>query len=310
MKNLAIGVDIGGSHISCCLVDISQKKIFSESLVTLEINNRAAANEIISAWAKAIHQLCEKINCNQLAGVGFAMPGPFDYASGIAKFTHEVDKYHALFDVDVAESLSKLLPFDKSQFRFMNDASAFAVGEALLGKAKDVLHSISLTLGTGFGSAFIENYLPVIDRLDVPKLGCLWHLPFKDGIGDDYFSTRWFVKRYHELTGLQIDGVKELVTLAQERKEIQEIFNEFGNNLSVFLSEWINKFNAEKLVLGGNITGAYSLFGSALEKGFKNRGVVIQTGISELKENAALVGAACMFVEDYWLKLQPLLPKM
>ena len=45
----------------------------------------------------------------------------------------------------------------------MNDASAFAVGEAWAGSASDFNRSLSITLGTGFGSAFISNHIPIVD---------------------------------------------------------------------------------------------------------------------------------------------------
>ena len=72
----------------------------------------------------------------------------------------------------------------------MNDASSFAVGEAWAGSASKFDRSLSITLGTGFGSAFISNRIPIVDGPLVPKLGCIYHLPYRDGIADDYFSTR------------------------------------------------------------------------------------------------------------------------
>ncbi len=107
---------------------------------------------------------------------------------------------------------------DNFPVRFMNDVSSFAVGEALVGKAAKVKRSMSITLGTGFGSAFISDRIPVVDGPDVPKLGCVYHLPYKDGIADDYFSTRWFLGSYKKLTGKEMKGVKELAGMAAADK--------------------------------------------------------------------------------------------
>ncbi len=92
----------------------------------------------------------------------------------------------------------------------MNDASAFAVGEAWAGSASGSNRSLAITFGTGFGSAFISNKIPVVDGPEVPRIGCVYHLPYKDGIADDYFSTRWFLGRYKAITGKELKGVKEL----------------------------------------------------------------------------------------------------
>jgi len=91
----------------------------------------------------------------------------------------------------------ELVSLDGNQaIRFMNDASSFAVGEAWIGNAAGYKRSLFITLGTGFGSAFLEKGIPVVERDDIPPMGCLWHLPFRDGISDDYFSTRWIIKQY------------------------------------------------------------------------------------------------------------------
>ena len=71
-----------------------------------------------------------------------------------------------------------LMPFqtvlvfsDGFLIRFMNDASSFAVGEAWAGSASKFNRSLSITLGTGFGSAFISNRIPIVDGPEVPKTG-------------------------------------------------------------------------------------------------------------------------------------------
>ena len=101
----------------------------------------------------------------------------------------------------------------------MNDASSFAVGEAWAGSATKVKRSLSITLGTGFGSAFISDRIPIVDGPLVPKIGCVYHLPYRDGIADDYFSTRGFWAGIRNITGKELKGVKELAELASSDKD-------------------------------------------------------------------------------------------
>jgi glucokinase len=195
--------------------------------------------------------------------------------------------------------------------RYMNDATAFAVGEAWIGKAAGHKKSIAITLGTGFGSAFIESGLPVLEREDVPKLGCVWHLPYKDGIADDYFSTRWYIKSYATKTGNSLSGVREIAELASKRdNNAISLFNEFGNNLGKFLGTWINSFGAEVIVIGGNMTGAYNLFGPSLQSAFEKQKINVKVQLSELKEDAAIIGSARLLDGSFWEKIKPLLSKM
>ena len=311
MKNYAIGVDIGGSHISCAVIDLKNRKILSDTYSSQEVNNKAEAGVILNNWITAINRSLTAIDVNELAGIGFAMPGPFEYEKGIAKFSHEVDKYESLFGINIINYLREAFSLeDESQVRFMNDASAFAVGEAWFGKAAEVAKSVSITLGTGFGSAFIDEGLPVVERDDVPKMGCVWHLPFRSGIGDDYFSTRWFVKRYTERTGKQAAGVKEIAEKAKTDPWVEEIFIEYGQNLGLFLGPRLKKFEAEVLVIGGNVSAAFSLFGSTFKEILQDIGVNTTIQISELKEKAALMGSARMFEGEFWPRVKPLLAKM
>ena len=126
-QKYAVGTDIGGSHISCALIDLEHQMILPESRVSLPVDNKAPADEILNVWAEAIGESVLGIEIGQLAGIGFAMPGPFDYVNGIALF-EKVEKYLGLYGVNVSEGIRKLLGLSpKVAFRYMNDATAFAI---------------------------------------------------------------------------------------------------------------------------------------------------------------------------------------
>ena len=179
-----------------------------------------------------------------------------------------------------------------------------------MGKAKGFDRSVSITLGTGFGSAFIDDGVPVVDRSDVPVQGCVWHIPFENGIADDYFSTRWFIRRYAEKSGQKAAGVKEIADQINHDSQAMDVFREFGSNLGDFLGPWLQKFHAGVLVIGGNVSGAYNLFGSYLENSFKSQNLRVQISISELKEDAAIIGSARLLEEEFWKKIKPFLASM
>ena len=309
-QNTAIGVDIGGSHISCAAVDLVSYRVLKETLTEAEVNNKAQADEIIGIWANTLSGAMKKIRHGKLKGIGFGMPGPFDYVKGIS-YIKGVAKYEHLYGCNVREEILAKLNVPKDfHVRFMNDVSAFAVGEALVGKASKVSRSMSVTLGTGFGSAFIKDRVPIVDGPEVPKLGCVYHLPYKDSIADDYFSTRWFLGSYMKLTGKQLGGVKEIAGLAGSDKIVRDLFTEFGNNLGAFLAPWLIRFRAEIVVVGGNISNSYNLFGSIFESSLKKEGCNCRVALSGLKEDAAFLGAAYLLDDDFWKSVQHALPLM
>ena len=311
MRKYAIGADIGGSHISCAIIDLDKETIIRESFATQKVNNQSSAEDILESWSTALRQSISFIDRSQLAGIGFAMPGPFDYPNGIAMFTESVAKYQNLHGINVALRLKQILELEEGcDVRFMNDASAFAIGEAWMGKASNVDRSVSITLGTGFGSAFVDDGVVVVDRDDVPKLGCVWHLPYNGGIADESFSTRWFIKQYAEKANIQTTGVKEIADKAVTDPIAKEIFVEYGTHLGEFLAPWLKKFQAEALVIGGNVTGAYKYFGIPFETALKKQHVATVIHISDHMEDAAIIGSARMFDPEFWEKIRPLLSKM
>jgi glucokinase len=309
-KSIAIGSDIGGSHITCAAIDLASGKILRDTISEREVNNQAPAKDIIGVWADALSGSLAKVPFENVKGIGFAMPGPFDYVKGIC-YIRGVAKYENLYGINVQEAIAGALksPTD-FLIRFMNDASSFAVGEAWAGSATNERKSLSITLGTGFGSAFISDRIPIVDGPLVPKIGCVYHLPYRDGIADDYFSTRGLLGRYKSLTGKELRGVKELAELASTDKKVMDLFADFGDNLALFLAPWLTGFEAEILVIGGNISHAYNLFGEVFESRLKKENCTSRVALSKLKEDAALMGSAYLLDDDFWKSVQHALPLM
>jgi glucokinase len=309
-KNIALGADIGGSHITCAGIDLVSGKIIKETITGRSVNNQASSDEIIGIWSDAVSAVLSKVEAANVKGIGFAMPGPFDYVKGIC-YIKGVAKYESLYGINIKDAIAaKLGVSDDFLIRFMNDASSFAVGEAWAGSASKFNRSLSITLGTGFGSAFISNRIPIVDGPQVPKLGCIYHLPYKDGIADDYFSTRGLLGRYKKLTGKELCGVKDLAELASSDKTVIDLFTDFGDNAGLFLAPWLNKFGADILVIGGNISHAYNLFGDVFENRLKTEGCSCEVAISKLKEDAALLGSAYLLDDNFWKSVQHALPLM
>lgn len=310
-RHIAIGIDIGGSHISCGAVDLKINQLIQGTCFDARVDNQASADAILKSWADAIKRTIDIVGINQIAGIGFAIPGPFNYANGIALFKGDNEKYPNLYGVNVVFEIHTRLEIPADvPVRFINDATAFAVSEAWIGVGQGYSRQIALTLGTGFGSAFIADGIPVLEGDTVPEQGCVWHLPFKDGIADDYFSTRWFEKNYLKLTGREVNGVKEIAVLFDTDDNARKLIAEYGSNMGDFLAPWILKFGASHIVIGGNIAGAYDKFGTYLLQSLANHRVVCGISLSVLKENAAIIGSARLMDENFFAEVEPLLSKM
>lgn len=305
---IAIGVDIGGSHITSAAVNLRTFEILQNTTYSTKINNKASKDVVLQDWSKAINKTVESASMLSKADIGFAIPGPFNYKEGVALFEGENDKYESLFNVSIREELPKFINSEKVNLRFLNDATSFGVGVSTQGKAKDCQKVIVVTLGTGFGSAFINNGVPQVTSNDVPKDGCLWDKPYKSGISDDYFSTRWCIERYYEITSKRVKGVKEIAEADNE--DSKAVFNEFGANMAEFMIPYIQKFEAEIMVMGGNISKASGLFLPALKNELQKAGIRLEFEVSPLMEDAAIIGSAKLFVNDFWNLVKNDLPEL
>ena len=55
MKNkIAIGVDVGGSHVSSTAYNIETKQLLDHTHAENDLNNHGHADEVIDAWGKTI----------------------------------------------------------------------------------------------------------------------------------------------------------------------------------------------------------------------------------------------------------------
>ncbi|WP_271783772.1 ROK family protein [Aquimarina algiphila] len=288
---MVLGVDIGGSHISVAIID-EKKPNQIQQIYTMKVGHKDDLNLILESWMCTIDLAIDNLGGEKLKGIGIAIPGPFDYKNGIFPKKGE-SKFDTLCNVNLKSCIIEKLNLDPSVFvRFYNDAACFGIGEAWVGELIPYQKSIAITLGTGLGATFLNKGVPLTKGKGVPLYGELYHLPFGDGIADTHFSTQWFQRRYKEITGQDIAGVKELIACKEHLKITTQIFKEFAQNLAFFLSSWIQDFDAEGIVIGGNISNAWSFFEKELYTAFNVLRIEIPIHKSKLQENAALMGGA------------------
>lgn len=274
-----IGVDIGGSHITAAHVDATNFKVVKSSLIRERVASMEGADVIIKAWVDALAPLIERSG-DEVIRVGIAMPGPFDYKKGIS-LMKGTKKYDSLYEVNVLEILAEKLGIPQDHILFRNDAEAFLHGELASGAVAGEKRAVGITLGTGLGSA--SNCQG--ETLDADRA----FIPFKDGIAEEYISTRWFSKRYLELTGKEIKNVESLLASGDEAI-IGDIFEEFGENLASFLNDFIRQEKPTVVVIGGNIAKTWDYFIPVVLRFLEDKTVVLKQSV--MWEDAALVGAA------------------
>jgi len=288
-----LGVDIGGSHISCAPVDSVTGEILHGRIYSMEVHSNGSCADIVEALNRHISAAVANID-GIMEGIGLAVPGPFDEARGISLITG-VQKFDSLFGLNIREAIRAALGNTVKPIVFINDAAGFALGEFYSGAAKGSSRTLVVTLGTGFGSAFLMNGIPQThenEKEGIPPDGYLYHASFGESIADDYFSTRRFLRRWKEKTGQEISSVKEISEKALDNDPSALcIFDEFTADLALFISPWLERFKPDTWVIGGNIAKSAPLFLYKLKDAlriFPN----VNIKICELWDSAPIVGGA------------------
>jgi glucokinase len=251
-------------------------------------------------------ELSNQFSSIKLSGIGFAFPGPFDYQNGIS-LMKGLNKFDHLYGVNLRDELTAAIREDillKESFhqnftlRFLNDGDLFALGEYLAGSAKASLRTFCICIGTGIGSSFLEKGNLVKKAPNVPKYGWIYHTPYEDGIVDDYISARGILslsKNYPSLKSVM--EVKQLSDVANSGSiAALEVFREFGRQLKEVLLPFIEAYQPDTLVIGGQIAKSFLLFGDEITVECGNRGITLS--VSTNTSEAILKGVAGLFKED------------
>ena len=270
-----LGADIGGSHITAAVVDVEGRILLKDTYIREHLDTNGSVAEIIGRWTGVIKKSIE-LSGAKVDDIGLALPGPFDYEQGIS-YIKDQGKYDKLYAVNVKEKLAEALDISPNDITFDNDAACFLRGEIFSGNAEEGVNLLGITLGTGLGSVVSVN-----GKVSDAEL---WCSSFRDGIAEDYLSTRWFIKKYDELTGKSVKDVRQICEIATD-ENLKTIFFDFGNNLKDFLQAQINEFAPQQIIIGGNITKASAHFMPIIET------LTVPIKIASLGEDSALMGAA------------------
>ncbi|PAV28341.1 hypothetical protein CIL05_17045 [Virgibacillus profundi] len=274
-NHLMLALDVGGTFIKGCIIENHQ--IRTSTIKKYHTYSYLDADAILNNFKLIIEDFFyqylrdhNKKSINRL-NIGFTFPGPFDYQNGIS-YVKGVGKFDTLYEMNIREEILKRLlaaslPVnDQIKIRFENDCRLFGIG---VSEELSEQKLICLTIGTGLGSAYLEKGKILKDKKGIPPEGYLYQVPYKKSIVDDYFSIRGILKLALS-KGIDIDRyntVKDISLLAKEKDNSAiQTFETFGNNLAEMLEPHIQSFQPDKIVLGGQISKSFDLFGNPLRK--------------------------------------------
>jgi glucokinase len=273
-------LDIGGTHVTAGRVQLSSATVEPDARVRLEFAGDAILVRILEA--------AESVATPETRRFGVAAPGPFDYEAGVSLVTH---KLPGLYGIDLRRELAEAVGLDGEAVSFLNDAEAFLLGEWWAGVARGHARALGITLGTGLGSAFLEEGRFVRSGPRVPADGALWTLAFRGRPVEETISSKAVVARY----GADRDertSVEEIAARARAGDApARRVFEGLGVDLAQFLAAPLAAFDPSCLVVGGSIAQAWDLLGpTLLQRLAAYRSLVVARAVNI--DDAPLLGAA------------------
>jgi glucokinase len=280
-------LEIGGSHVTAAQVEPLQGTVLRRTRAALWSGGTA------EALLAAITATATELGAPAGAVWGAAVPGPFDYARGLARYK-DVGKFDALNGVDVGGALREAIVPRPAGFRFLGDAIAFGLGEWAYGAARGHHRAAAITLGTGVGSAFLDGGRPVTTGPDVPPEGRADLLSIGGRPLEETVSTRAVVAAYKAAGGHPCETAAHVTAAAatgdaRAVRIVEQAYNELGRALAPFL----HRFGASVLVVGGGISAAWELISGPLDEGLRAGGArELPVVTSPDTETSALLGTA------------------
>ena len=301
-------LEVGGTHVSAALVDPVSWSV--RAATRLELDADASAEALIGAFAAA----AATVAAPDGAVWGCAMPDPFDYERGIGQF-EGVGKFTSLRGVDVGAALRERL---RAPVAFLNDADAFVLGEWAAGSLRAVARCAGITLGTGVGSGWLVDGVPVDPG--VPPGGRIHRMSIDGRPLEDVVSRRAIRRAYAAAGGTaadeagQADGVgasdgageadragasdgagtadvREIAEAARAGDALsRRVLDGAMSALGRVVGQCVAAFGPHALVIGGSMSASWDLLEPAFRSGAGNGLPPISVAVDS--DRAPLVGAA------------------
>ena len=312
MKKLVIGIDIGGTRTKIGLVDLTLGKVLETVIYPTESKNVTNFEQKIG---ETIQYFQTKITENQIIlGVGIGVSS-FVFEDGTVDSTYGFMDF--MEDYPLAEIIEKAynLPC-----KIDNDARLVALGEALYGQGKGFERVLVLTLGTGLGLGFVGNqklneklpfghmggHISITqngEKCYCGKIGCLESFVSATGILKAAQKLNWHEKN------LNLPFTVESIFYASEsgNNEAKLIINDFLEYLKIGISNYINLYAPDRIILGGGVAKGLKIYLPILQEitqlgPYKTYKISIE--ISELEENSGILGSAALYNNS--IKFPPL----
>ncbi len=314
-----IGIDLGGTNIAAGIVDENCKIVCKGSVPT---GRTRSFEDIMKDMADLCKSLIKDadISEEEVGAMGIGSPGSLDIENVRVLYSNNIPCFN---NTDVGGELKKYFP--GVDVYIENDANAAAYGEFLAGAAKGCKNAVAITLGTGIGGGIIID--GKIYSGSNHAGGELGHTVIvadgasctcgRAGCWEAYASVTALIREtteiiedypdsvIHDMIKKEgkVSGRTSFDAMRQGDEAGKKIVEQYIKYIGVGVTNIINIFQPEKLVVGGGISKEGETILAPLREFVKNE-VYTRTSeclkpcevvVAELGNDAGIIGAAMLF---------------
>lgn len=319
MKDVTVGIDIGGTNTKFGIVDSEGRVLYQSKLPT---QRHADFKDYINELGSAIRYGLEQTKGNyNIQGIGVGAPNANYFRGTIEHAPNLVWKGV----IPIVEIMQK--DFNVPVI-ITNDANAAAMGEMIYGNAKGMRDFIVITLGTGLGSGIVANgdliygfegFAAELGHVTVNpngrqcgcgKVGCLETYVSATGIKRTVYKLLADYIEESELRGISFHDLStKMITEVALRGDLvaKAAFEYTGKILGSKLADTVAHTNPEAIFLFGGLSLAGDLIFAPTKKYleanlmpiYKNKVKILPSGLQN--QSAPILGASSLVV-DYFNK--------
>ena len=296
---MRIGIDVGGSHIGLGLVNKDGKLVLKDEK-DYDKRQEDMSNIVLETIIELINKNIDNNNVKkeEIESIGIAFPGTVSETAVIKAENLGIDNF------EVVEKIKK--HFDVP-IHLENDAKCAAIAEKEFGSLKEYEDAVFLIIGTGVGGAVYLNGKLLrpkrysgfeVGHTVINKNGIKCNCG-RNGCFEVYSSMRRLKEKINKEFNLNtIDGIKirEFMEENKDNKKLNEILDEYTQNLEIGIANLINIFEPQAISIGGSF-GHYDILLKRLQDKINektelyNKEQIPKIVIAELKNDAGMIGA-------------------
>ncbi len=315
MKQIVIGIDLGGTKISTALVD-NAGEIMAHDYRETRANEgqETVIGRMLDAARRVMAQA--EVEATEVSVVGIGAPGPLDIKAGMVVAPPNLPGWNHV-------PLKQLIEAELGITTFLeNDANAAALGEHRFGAGRGTEHMIYVTVSTGIGGGLVlgerlyhgvggvageighVTLLPNGPLCNCGNRGCLESLASGTAIARE--ARERVARGTPTLMADMAKGDPRRITAklvaeaaSQGDAEAQHILSEAMNYLGIGMANLANLFNPQLIVIGGGLTNIGETLFEPVRRAihrhaFTSAAQAVRVARAELGDDAGVMGAAAV----------------